>query len=190
MFAEDLRHERVTIVVLRNGREVPIYVRPVTIIEELVMVRDDFDPVQQFGVVIDDRRPREVVVTRVLPGTPAFRAGIRQGDVITTFRGQRLIGPQQFVQVLSTVEPGPAPFEVTRNRQVQELQVELPRMARQSVVGPDLDVDAPAIERREERRENRIERREERRDGAPGVQPVQPAPPVRPARPAILPRNR
>jgi hypothetical protein len=190
MFAEDLRHERITLIVLRDGREIPIYVRPVNVIEELVMVSDEYDPLQQFGVVIDDRRPREVYVTRVLPGTPAFRAGIRQGDVITTFRGQRLIGPQQFVQVLSTVQPGPVPFEVNRNRQVQELQVELPRMARQPVVGPDLEVDAPAIERREERRENRIERREERRDGVPGVQPVQPAPPVRPARPAILPRNR
>ena len=190
LFAEDLRHERITIIVLRDGREVPIYVRPVTIIEELVMVSDDFDPLREFGVVIDDRRPREVFVTRVLPGTPAFRAGIRQGDVITTFRGQRLVGPQQFVQVLSTVEPGTVPFAVTRNRQVQELQVELPRMARQPVVGPDLDVDAPAIERREERRENRIERREERRDGVPGVQPVQPARPVAPARPGILPRNR
>jgi hypothetical protein len=187
MFAEDVRDERITIVVLRDGREVPIYVRPVTLIEELVMVNDDYDPLQQFGVVIDDRRPREVVVTRVLPGTPAFRAGFRQGDVITTFRGQRLLGPQQFVQVLSTVEPGQVAFEVNRNRQVQELQVDMPRMARQTVVGPDLDVDAPGVERREERRENRIERREERRDGVPGVQPV---PSARPARPAILPRNR
>jgi hypothetical protein len=190
LFAEDLRHERITLIVLRDGREVPIYVRPVTIIEELVVVQDDFDPLQEFGVVIDDRRPREVFVTRVLPGTPAFRAGIRQGDVITTFRGRRLLGPQQFVDVLTTVEPGPVPFEVTRNRQVQQLQVEVPRMARPAVVGPDLDVDAPGVERREERRENRIERREERRDGVPGVQPVQPVPPVRPARPAILPRNR
>jgi hypothetical protein len=190
IFAEDLRHERITLIVLRDGREVPIYVRPVTIIEELVVVQDDFDPLQQFGVVIDDRRPREIVVTRVLPGTPAFRAGIRQGDIITTFRGQRLIGPQQFVQVLSTVEPGTVPFQVTRNRQVQELQVEVPRMARQTVIGPDLDVDAPGVERREERREIRIERREERRDGVPGVQPVQPARPVAPARPGILPRNR
>jgi hypothetical protein len=187
LFAEDLRRDRVTLVVLRDGREVPLYVRPVSIIEDLVLVSTDYDPLQQFGVVIDDRRPREVVVTRVLPGTPAFRSGIRQGDVITTFRGQRLIGPQQFVQVLSTVDPGTVPFEVTRNRQVQELQVEMPRMARQTVVGPDLGPTTPGIERREERRENRIERREERRDGTPGVQPVTPVPQPRPA---ILPRNR
>ena len=187
LFAEDLRRDRITLVVLRDGREVPLYVRPVNIIEDLVLVSTDYDPLQQFGVVIDDRRPREVVVTRVLPGTPAFRSGIRQGDVITTFRGQRLIGPQQFVRVLSTVEPGTVPFEVTRNRQVQELQVEMPRMARQTVVGPDLGPTTPGIERREERRENRIERREERRDGTPSVQPVTPVPQPRPA---ILPRNR
>jgi C-terminal processing protease CtpA/Prc len=188
LFAEDLRNEMITIVVLRDGREVPIEVRPVTIIEELILVQDDYDPLHHFGVVLDDRSDREVVVVRVVPDSPAYAAGIRAGDVITTFRGQRITRPQQFVQVLERVDPGQVAIGVSRDQRVQEFQVDLPRMERRAAT-IDGDIDRPAIERREERRENRVERREERRDSVPGVQPVQPAP-VRPARPGILPRNR
>ena len=190
LFDPDLRHEVVTIIVLRDGREVPIEVRPVVIIEELVMVHDDFDPLHHFGVVIDDRRPDQIYVTRVIPDSPAFIAGVRAGDVITTFRGTPVRGPREFVRVLERVEPGEVAFEVNRDRRVREFTVNWPeqRAVRRSAARPDFDVDRPAIERREERRENRIERREQRRDGAefPVAVPVEPAP-AQPARP-LLPR--
>lgn len=203
LFDPDLRHEVVTIIVLRDGREVPIEVRPVTIIEELVMVHDDYDPLHHFGVVIDDRSPDEVVVVRVIPESPAFVAGVRPGDVITTFRGDRVRGPREFVQVLERVEPGQAPIVVNRDRRIREFTVDVPQMerratgVRRSAARPDFDIDRPAIERREERRENRVERREERRDEtAPAVvpavpaQPATPAQPARPLLPRLLPGNR
>jgi S1-C subfamily serine protease len=188
-FAEDLRDDRITIIVLRDGREVPLYVRPVTIIEQLVVVDDrpDFDPVQQFGVVVDDRVDREVVVLRVIPDSPAFRAGLRQGDVITTFRGMPVRGPREFVQVFDRIEPGEIPIEVMRNRQPREFQVDMPRFERRTVARPDFDVDRPAVERRETRRDIRTERQEDRRDARAGVPASQPAPQPRPG---ILPRNR
>jgi S1-C subfamily serine protease len=188
LFAEDLRDETITIIVLRDDREVPIEVRPVTIIEELVLVQDDYDPLQTFGVVLDDRRDREILVQRVIPESPAFVAGIRAGDVITTFRGRPVTGRQQFVQVLETVEPGEVAIGVNRNRQVQEFQVDLPRFERRTSARPDFDIDRPGVERREDRRDIRTERRIDRRDG---VQPAPvPANQPRPARPAILPRNK
>ena len=92
LFAEDVRQERVTIIVLRDDREVPIYVRPTRIIEEIVVVQDEYDPMREFGLVIDDSRDT-IVVQRVYRDSPAFRAGIRDGDVITTFRGERVRSP-------------------------------------------------------------------------------------------------
>jgi predicted metalloprotease with PDZ domain len=178
----------VTIIVLRDDREVPIEVRPITIIEELVVVEDDYNPLQTFGVVLDDTNERQIVVHRVIPSSPAFRAGIREGDVITTFRGQRVTSPRQFVQVLERVEPGEIPVVVTRDQRTQEFQVDVPRFERRAVgqrrTTARPNIDRTGVERREDRREIRTERREDRREGAA---PAQPAPP---ARPGILPRNR
>jgi hypothetical protein len=184
LFAEDLRNEPITIIVLRDDREVPIEVRPAEIIEQLVVVHDDFDPLMQFGVVLDDSADREIVVRRVIPDSPAFVAGIRAGDVITTFHGQRIAGPQQFVQVLETAQPGEVAVEVSRNRQTREFQVDVPRMERRAAT--------PGVERRQDRRDLRTERREERREGVTTqpAQPATPAQPAQPARPGILPRNR
>jgi hypothetical protein len=186
LFAQDLRNRQVTVVVLRDGRQVPIEVQPVRIIREIVNVRSDVDPLRQFGVVLDQRIADRVVVVRVVPDSPAFVAGIRPGDVIVTLSGRPVRGPQQFVQVLQRVEPGQLAVQVNRARQTQQFRVDMP--VRRTVARPDLDVDRPAIERREERRENRIERREERRDRVPGVN-NNAVPPSLPAAPAPLPRN-
>jgi hypothetical protein len=187
LFAQDLRNQPVRVVVLRDGRQVPIEVQPIRIIREIVNVRSDVDPLRQFGVVLDQRVADRVVVVRVVPESPAFVAGIRPGDVIVTLSGRPVRGPQQFVQVLQRVEPGQLAVEVNRARQTQQFRVDMP--VRRTVARPDLDVDRPAIERREERRENRIERREERRDGVPGVN-NNTVPPAQPAGPGLLPRNR
>jgi hypothetical protein len=195
LFEPDIRNEVVTIVVLRDGREVPIEVRPVTIIEEIVSVHDAYDPLSHFGITVDDRRANEVVVVRVIPDSPAFVAGIRPGDVITTFHGDPVRGRREFVRVIEQVQPGEIPVRVNRNRQVRELVVEMPRIesstaVRRSAGRPDFDVDRPAIERREERRENRIERREERRDGdLPRAVPVESRPTAsaaQPSRPLVV----
>jgi hypothetical protein len=195
LFEPDIRNEVVTVVVLRDGREVPIEVRPVTIIEQIVSVRDDYDPLGHFGIAVDDRRANEVVVVRVIPDSPAFVAGIRPGDVITTFHGDPVRGRREFVRVIEQVQPGEIPVRVNRNRQTRELVVDMPRIesstaVRRSAGRPDFDVDRPAIERREERRENRIERREERRDGdLPRAVPVESRPTAsaaQPSRPLVV----
>jgi C-terminal processing protease CtpA/Prc len=155
-----------------------------------LLVQQDVDPLRSFGVIVDDRRPSEVLVVRVIPDSPAFVAGIRPGDVITTFRGNPVRGRSQFVEVIQQVPPGQVAVQVNRNRQVRDLTVDMPRVpsstaVRRSAARPDYDIDRPAIERREERRENRIERREERRDGPePAAVPVETAPPS----PPLIPR--
>ncbi len=36
-------------------------------------------------------RPQGVYVQEVFPGTPAFRTGLRRGDVITAFDGRKVV---------------------------------------------------------------------------------------------------
>ncbi len=173
LFAEDYRDERITIIVLRDDREVPIYVRPARIIEEIVVVEDHYDPLREFGLVIDDSRDT-IVVQRVYRDTPAFRAGIRDGDVITTFRGERVRSPREFVRLVERVEPGAVPVEVLRDERTQQFDVTMPRRAeRRPVAAPEVDVNraTPSAERREERREIRTDRRDDRR-GAPAGDPA------------------
>jgi C-terminal processing protease CtpA/Prc len=192
LFADDYRDERVTIIVLRDDREVPIYVRPARIIEDVVLVHDHYDPLREFGLVIDDSRDT-IVVERVYRESPAFRAGIRDGDVITTFRGERVRSPREFVRLVERVEPGEVPIEVTRNERVETFNVDLPRRAaRRPVAAPEVDVNraTPGAERREERRENRVERRDDQRSAPPAAQPNTQPRNTQPARPGLLPRNR
>lgn len=213
LFDPDYRHEEIEILVVRNGRQVPIYVEPVRIIEELILVQEQpADPWQTFGVVIDNTWDDYVVVDRVLPNTPAFRAGIRAGDTILSFGGRRLASPQQFVSVWNGLESDDVAIQIERDRRRRNLQANIPsdlRVAtgRRTAFRQDFDDGfETGVERRQERR---IDRRMDRRDGVewqtvpgqnviPGQpvfqdefgQPVQPPAQRddRPARPGVLPR--
>jgi C-terminal processing protease CtpA/Prc len=211
LFADDVRNERVEVVVVRDDRDEVIVVEPAVLYEEYQYV--DNDPAEHFGVVLDDRYPDRLVVWKVIPQSPAYYAGIRAGDVITTFRGQRLASANDFVRVVSDIDAGPVPVEVRRDDRVRSYNVEVPqfqaRGARQSVLRADSNVER-LNERREERIEQRREnRRDDRRDVpnvAPAVNPapqvvpgVAPAPQVNPGvapaprenpRPGLLPRRR
>jgi C-terminal processing protease CtpA/Prc len=74
LMADDLR-DRVAVVVMRDGREMPLYVDPIVIRERVTHVH--VDPLEQFGIIIDDRYDDRIVVWRVIPRSPAFYAGIR-----------------------------------------------------------------------------------------------------------------
>ncbi len=73
-------------IVLRDGREDVVYLEP-TVFYADESYDDDYT---YFGVVLDDRYPDRLIVLRVYPDSPAFIAGLREGDEITTFHGQRL----------------------------------------------------------------------------------------------------
>jgi predicted metalloprotease with PDZ domain len=126
LFDQDWRYDRVAVWVVRDDREVPVYVRPVDLIERLILVQSENDPLRTLGVVLDDRYDDELVVQRVLANSVAFRAGLRPGDVIVRFYGQRLSTPQQFVQILNRVNVAQAPIVVERDRRLREFQVSLP----------------------------------------------------------------
>ena len=67
-----------------------------------------------------------VVVTRVLPGAPADKAGLRRGDVILGVAGHSIGGQSEFYNKLwaAGVAGAEITLHVVRNRAVRELQVQ------------------------------------------------------------------
>ena len=188
LFADDVRNNRGEVVVFRGGKQQVIYVEPTVLIKDYYAVQ--VDPLEQFGLILDDRYPDRIVVWRVVPRSPAYYAGIRAGDVIVSFGGDRVTSADAFVQLVQKVEPGNVAIEVMRNKQTRQYEVEVPRVAARA--GADVEAD---VERPNERREGRIEeRREDRREDRveestpPRPAAAAPAVPAAP-RPGLLPRR-
>jgi C-terminal processing protease CtpA/Prc len=165
LFAAERRDQPAEVLIIRKNKEQVILVDPAVLQEEYVVVRHD--PMEQFGLVVDDRYDDRIVVWKVVPRSPAFYAGLRSGDVITRFRGQPIAGRQAFVESFATLEPGVVDVEVRRNDRARPLQVELPREWNVAAPNESGDVrgeERPAARREERRRERAEERREERRE--------------------------
>jgi hypothetical protein len=193
LFADEVLHERVPVVVMRDDRRQTLYVEPIRLIEQVQVVQHD--PLEQFGIILDDRYDDRIVVWRVIQRSPAFYAGIQPGDVITTFHGQRVTSPDRFVQLVQRTDPGMISLEVNRNERVRQLDVDFPEFAGQADRGMALrpEFDDPNVERLSERREDRIEdRREFRQEGGSYIAPptYRPAPSTGPVRRALFPRLR
>ena len=166
LFDRDLRDREAEVVVYRNGRYQTLHVEPRVLIEQYTSIYDHHDPLEHFGLVLDDRYPDRIVVWRVLPGTPAYYAGLHRGDVITTFRGQRIAGPQEFVRVVQDVQPGEIELQVNRNRQMRDLSLEIPQSftsQRTTTFRRSYDDLDNNQNNRLDRQDIRMERREDRR---------------------------
>lgn len=68
--------------------------------------------------------PEEVGVelTRLIPGSPAAQAGLREGDVVVQYNGERVEGQVQLNRLISETPPGrQVKIQVYRNGYVQNL---------------------------------------------------------------------
>ena len=157
LFAAERRDQPAEVLIIRKNKEQVVVVDPAVLEDEYRLVKHD--PMEEFGLVVDDRYDDRIVVWKVVPRSPAFYAGFRPGDVVTTFRGQPVAERKVFVESFTALEPGMVDFEVRRGDRVRPLQVEVPA----SVNVGSADVERIS-ERREERIENRIERRNDRRN--------------------------
>lgn len=217
LFDDRVRTDRVKVIVIRDGREEVIVVEPAIFVEELSYV--DHDPLESFGVIIDDRYTDKIVVWRVIPRSPAYYAGIRSGDVIVSLGNRPLANVAALVTQLTNLDAGEVQVQIGRGQANRTVYVEAPkfvqRSERRTTLRPNFD---NALERREdrlERREDRVQDRQDRRDDVipaprtpvnpiPPVAPIPPprvTPPIAPApapgaqpqpapRPGLFPRNR
>jgi S1-C subfamily serine protease len=125
LFATKARDNRVEVLIVRKNKEQVIPVEPALLLDHYLVV--EHDPLEQLGLVIDDRYDDRVVVWRVLPRSPAFYAGIRSGDVITRFGDQRIVERKALADVVRTIRPGVLAVEVDRARRARPIRIDVPR---------------------------------------------------------------
>jgi hypothetical protein len=119
LLANEIRNDRVEVVVFRGGREQILYVQPALLYDEIAW----YDPFWQYGLVIDDRYPDRIVVLRVYPRTPAYYAGLRAGDVIVGAGGSRIAAVDDFTRVISEAD-GRLALQVNRANKTRELELD------------------------------------------------------------------
>ena len=84
------------------------------------------DRLHDFGLILDQADPNHVKVQAVIPRSPAFYAGVRSGDQITGFSGQRIAQLTDFIKSLANANTTTAQLDVNRNNQPRQLQIEVP----------------------------------------------------------------
>ena len=78
----------------------------------------------EIGVRIADGKSGGVEVTDVQPDSAAARAGLKSGDVIVQFDGERVRSSRQFVRLVQETPPGrTVPASVTRDGKKVDLQI-------------------------------------------------------------------
>jgi C-terminal processing protease CtpA/Prc len=115
---------RVKVIVLRDNREETMYVEPAVLTEEYEYT--DVDPLERFGVTLDDRYNDRIVVWRVIPRSPAYYAGFRPGDVIVTFGGRPYRSRTDFETGARDWKPGDADVQIRRGDRQRDLTIEIP----------------------------------------------------------------
>jgi Do/DeqQ family serine protease len=85
----------------------------------------------QLGIVVQ-KDARGVLVAQVQPGSPADRAGIKKGDVVTAFNGVGVNDPNTFRNQIAGTPPGTAvALTILRDGQQQTVRATLGEFARQ-----------------------------------------------------------
>ena len=92
------------------------------------------DQFYQAGLLVDECDSDAVVIARVFPLTPAFYAGLRQFDTITSVNGQSVTSPADAAQYLRL--GGRLAIGVTRGGESRQLHISLPRRASASSIYP------------------------------------------------------
>jgi C-terminal processing protease CtpA/Prc len=114
---------RIPVIVIRDKREETIYVEPAMFVEE-----DDYvgDPLERFGFVIEERG-NQIIVIDVTNDSPAYRAGIRRGDVLVMVGGHSYRTKSELVRAVGDLKSGEAKVQVQRNQKTRDFSVSVPQ---------------------------------------------------------------
>jgi regulator of sigma E protease len=94
--------ERITVIVMRDDREVTLYLEPDVIFEEVVVSESG----GWLGVDLVERFQSEAVVQRVYRDSGAERAGLRADDMIVSVDGTEIASPEHLGKVIRQMRPG------------------------------------------------------------------------------------
>jgi len=123
LFANQGSNQPVQVVIKRNGQQQTISLQPKAFVDEHLA---NDDRLHEYGIILDENNPDHPKVKAVVPQSPAFYAGLRSGDQITGFRGQRIAAVKDLVQSIINAAGGSAQMEVNRNNQTRQLDIEIP----------------------------------------------------------------
>ena len=102
-------------VVEREGLSAPLH----------VTVTLDGDPLRVgFTWRMDDAEPDCVILTQVIPGSPAHLAGLQPNDRVYSVDGQSFSTSEEF-HALATTRPGPLSLSVERNGRIRPVPIRL-----------------------------------------------------------------
>ena len=92
------------------------------------------------------KEPTGALVSDVAPGSPAEKAGIAHGDVITTFDGKKVEGPRELRLMVGALHPGKkAVLKLLRNGQEKEITVELGELPqKEAAISSNNNSETPA----------------------------------------------
>lgn len=91
-----------------------------------VLIQDvDYNLAESFGL----EQPRGALVSRVMPDSPAAKAGLKVGDVILEFNGKRLLNSSQLPPLVGiTGVDEEATLNVMRNGEAREMTITVGRL--------------------------------------------------------------
>ncbi|MGD0014329.1 MAG: PDZ domain-containing protein [Bryobacteraceae bacterium] len=99
---------------------------------------------------IDDARAKElklpetrgVEVTRVVGESPAIKAGLKEGDVVLEYNGERVDGVEQFVRLVRETPPGrQVKLSISRNGVVQTVTATIAKKPQGFHMDPNFERD-------------------------------------------------
>jgi C-terminal processing protease CtpA/Prc len=145
LFSANVAGGRVPVVVLRGGRQISIDLDPQVFITYANSSQSD--PLEQIGIVVDDRVQDKALIWRVVPRSAAFYAGLRSGDIVTSFNSKPVSTSAELSLLASKAEPGTIALEVQRGDKARQLEVDfqMPNTEVRSALRPDYDSAAPAL---------------------------------------------
>ena len=146
LYTANVAGGRVPIVISRGGQQRTIYMEPQVFLTHANSYQSD--PLDQMGIVADDRVQDKAVVLRVMPRSPAFYGGLRSGDIITSLNKQPVSNVAELSQLAAKAEPGPIALEVQRGDRGRMLEVDFqaPSTEARSALRPDYGNGAPALD--------------------------------------------
>lgn len=132
-------NERIKVVVLREGRPEVVLLEPT-----IFYVADESydEDIANFGVVFDTRYPDRLIVRRIYADSPAVVAGLKVGDEIVSWHGQRIASAKEFGTMLHNSNTAVVDFEFARGSNTVRAEAKLDqRVAAKPAEGTDTTPD-------------------------------------------------
>ncbi|HMC09684.1 MAG TPA: PDZ domain-containing protein [Pirellulaceae bacterium] len=123
LFADHESNKAAQVVIKRNGQQQTIAIQTKPFVDEHLA---SDNRLHDFGLILDESDPSHVKVQAVTPRSPAFYAGMRSGDQITGFNGQRINAVKDLISTIGNLVGNTTSVEIKRNNQPRQLDIEVP----------------------------------------------------------------